>query len=70
MADSTGLKGEYDLSLDWTPEPQDTLPAASEPSFPSLLTALQEQLGLKLQPKQVTIEILVIDHIEKNPAEN
>lgn len=80
VTDSTGLKGEYDLSLEWTPEalgniatppgPQGTEPTASEPSFPNLFTALQEQLGLKLQPKKVTVEIFVIDHIERTPTEN
>jgi uncharacterized protein (TIGR03435 family) len=81
VADSTGLKGEYDLSLEWAPEPMGnaappasgadgTVPPTSEPSGPNIFTALQEQLGLKLQPKKVTIEILVIDHIEKTPTEN
>jgi uncharacterized protein (TIGR03435 family) len=70
VADSTGLKGEYDLSLEWTPEAPNVMPTASESSFPSLLTAIQEQLGLKLQSKKVTIEIFVIDHTEKTPTEN
>ena len=52
------------------PGMENNAPAASESSGPNLFTALQEQLGLKLQPKKVTIEIFVIDHIEKNPTEN
>lgn len=80
VIDGTGLKGKYDLSLDWapdignptatTPNAESGLPAASEPSGPNIFTALQQQLGLKLQPKKVTVEILVIDHIEKSPTEN
>lgn len=70
VADSTGLKGEYDLSLEWTPAAPGTVPTVSESSYPSLLTALQEQVGLKLQRKKVTIDILVIDYIEKTPTEN
>ena len=80
VIDATGLKGKYDLSLDWTPEignPTATTPngesgiqASSEPSGPNIFSALQQQLGLKLQPRKVTVEILVIDHIEKSPTEN
>jgi uncharacterized protein (TIGR03435 family) len=80
VIDGTGLKGKYDLSLDWAPDianpaaaaptAESGIPAAPEPSGPNIFTALQQQLGLKLQPKKVTIEILVIDHIEKTPTEN
>ncbi len=81
LSDGTGLKGKYDLALHWAPEQignvafpgqivESGVPAAPEPSGPSLFTALQEQLGLKLQPRKVTVEILVIDHIEKTPTEN
>lgn len=77
VTDSTGLKGKYDISLDWAPDtasqppiPETTVSATSEPSSPSIFTAIQQQLGLKLQPKKVTVEILVIDHIEKTPTEN
>ncbi|MGD0100677.1 MAG: TIGR03435 family protein [Acidobacteriota bacterium] len=81
VTNSTGLEGKYDVSLQWAPDPignvssplsgmENNVPAASEPSGPNIFTALQEQLGLKLQPKKVTIEIFVIDHIEKTPTEN
>jgi uncharacterized protein (TIGR03435 family) len=81
IIDATGLKGKYDLSLEWAPESgnaapmpqgaQSGIPTASEPSgWPNIFTALQKQLGLKLVPKKVTVEFLVIDHIEKTPTEN
>jgi uncharacterized protein (TIGR03435 family) len=82
VIDATGLKSKYDLSIEWAPDPMGnaapialgtasgTLPAASEFSGPSIFTALQEQLGLKLQPKKVPIDILMIDHIEEMPTEN
>jgi uncharacterized protein (TIGR03435 family) len=67
VADSTGLKAEYALSLEWTYLPE----AESITGFPpNLFTALQEQLGLKLQPKKIVIEILIIDHVERIPTEN
>jgi uncharacterized protein (TIGR03435 family) len=80
VVDSTGLKGKYDLSLNWIPEAfinglpiSDSAgisPPASEPSGPSVFTALQEQLGLKLVSKKVAVDVLVIDHIERAPTEN
>jgi uncharacterized protein (TIGR03435 family) len=81
VVDGTGLAGKYDISLDWTPEPkgmvvpslvgaESNMPSAPEPSDPTLLKALQEQLGLNLQPKKVPMKILVIDHAEKTPTEN
>ncbi len=81
VIDGTGLNGKYDLSLNWTldignapPIPtagESGIPTASHLSAgPSVFTALQKQLGLKLVPKKVVIEILVIDHIEKTPTEH
>ena len=67
VVDQTGLKGSFDFVLHWS----DAVPAASESapgSEPSLFTALQQQLGLKLKPKERPTQVLVIDHVEK-PAE-
>jgi uncharacterized protein (TIGR03435 family) len=73
----TGLKGLYNLTLDWTPEPRQSaertgdLPVVADiPSGPTLLVALQEQLGLELETRRAPIEILVVDHAEKAPSEN
>jgi uncharacterized protein (TIGR03435 family) len=75
VIDKTGLDGKYDFTLKWMPDPlapgsppgSDAVPL--DPSAPSLTEAIQEQLGLKLQPTKGPVEILVIDHVEK-PSEN
>jgi uncharacterized protein (TIGR03435 family) len=81
VIDKTGLKGKYDVELNWTAdhgsEPMfkgtDSSPqradAAPDSSGPSIFTALQEQLGLKLQSAKGPVEALVIDHVEM-PSEN
>jgi len=66
VIDKTGLTGVYDLTLKWT---QDDGQPPPEGSSPSLFTAVQEQLGLKLQPAKGPVGILVIDHIEL-PSDN
>ena len=65
--DKTGLPGFYDFTLDWTPDHGGPPPPNS--SGIDIFTALQEQLGLKLEPQKAPIEIVVIDHAEK-PSEN
>jgi uncharacterized protein (TIGR03435 family) len=65
--DATGLTGKYDMTLRWI---QDGGRVAEEIHGPPLLQAMQEQLGLKVQKKQVAAEILVVDHMEKKPTEN
>ncbi len=63
VLDRTGLSGVYDFTLTWTPET-----STPDLSGPSLFTALQEQLGLKLETQKAQVEILVIDHVEKASA--
>jgi len=77
VADRTGLKGEYDFTIVWAdPSAVSTHgdpggAAAVDPeTSPTLLPALQEQLGLKLEPKRGTLEILVLERIEKVPTDN
>jgi len=74
VLDRTGLKGNYDFKLEYAPEPAGFGPkpeGASAPdlSGPSILTALQEQLGLKLESTKGPVEIIIIERAEK-PAEN
>ncbi len=80
VVDKTGLKGNYAFNLHWTPDPSEeenlkqsgelvAPEPAADSNGPSLLTALQEQLGLKLQPQAEPVQVLVIDHAEQ-PSEN
>jgi uncharacterized protein (TIGR03435 family) len=73
VVDMTGLKGVFNLTLNWTPEEAQAAreeTRADVQNYPPLLTALQEQLGLKLEPKRAPVDVLVIDHIERVPTEN
>lgn len=75
VIDKTELTGEYDLKLDWTPDeaqpgpPTSERPTSADAPDPSIFTALQEQLGLKLESTKEPVEILTIDRVEK-PTEN
>jgi uncharacterized protein (TIGR03435 family) len=66
IVDKTGLTGKYNIDLHWTPDPgpgsEDAAP--SDASGPSIFTAVQEQLGLKLNSTKGPVETLVIDHAE------
>jgi uncharacterized protein (TIGR03435 family) len=76
VQDKTGLTGNYDFTLTWTPDDtqnqgppgafngQPPLPAP-DPNGPSIFTAIQDQLGLKLESGKGPIEIIVIDHVER-----
>lgn len=74
VVDQTGLKGRYDFDLKWTPDepgaggggpPQS--PADPNPP-PGLYTAIQEQIGLKIESTKAPVEVLVIDHLEMPTA--
>jgi uncharacterized protein (TIGR03435 family) len=83
VVDDTGLAGIYDFTLMWAPDERlsqmfknagaenegagNALPSGA--SGPSVFTAIQEQLGLKLKSKKAPVDVLVIDHVEK-PSEN
>jgi uncharacterized protein (TIGR03435 family) len=62
VIDRTGLDGLFDFTLEWTP---DTAQTDATATGPSIYTAIEEQLGLKLQPEKAPIEFLVVDHAEK-----
>jgi uncharacterized protein (TIGR03435 family) len=66
VIDKTGLKGFADITLKWT---ADDATDAGDEHILSIFTAIQEQLGLKLQPSKGPVETLVIDHVEM-PSQN
>jgi uncharacterized protein (TIGR03435 family) len=77
VVDKTGISGRYDIKLHWTPDDSPTPKpngadgdsAAADSAGPSIFTAIQEQLGLKLESQKGPVQVLVIDHIEM-PSEN
>jgi uncharacterized protein (TIGR03435 family) len=73
VVDRTNLPGRYDFLLQWKPGPGEApneAPAAGDiDSRPSIFTAIQEHMGLKLESGREPVEVLVVDHIER-PSEN
>jgi uncharacterized protein (TIGR03435 family) len=79
VMDKTGLTGNYDFTLMWTPDQMPQRPPGApeplingvpiDPNGPSLFTAIQEQLGLKLDSQRGQVTVLVIDRAE-HPTEN
>jgi len=82
VLDRTGLKGHFDIKLEWTPDPGQSItplggapppgvqaPPPPDPNGPSIFTAVQEQLGLRLESQKGPVEMIVIDRVEK-PSEN
>jgi uncharacterized protein (TIGR03435 family) len=73
VVDQTGIQGRYDFVLTWTPDEtqfggrggQAPPPADAANAPPGLFTAIQEQLGLKLEAAKAPVEVLVIDRLEK-----
>lgn len=77
VIDKTGLKGNFDFGIDLTRQiPVDPNGKLSPDSVPVsdretiVILAIQQQLGLKLEPKKAPIEVIIIDRAEKLPAEN
>lgn len=67
VVDETGIEGVYDFILAWAPE---GAPSDAAASAPSIFTAIQEELGLKLEPRKITVPALVVDRIERIPSAN
>lgn len=72
VVDKTGLTGKYDISMEWAPDesqfpqmPGAPSPPPSESAGLSIFTAVQEQLGLKLEAQKGPVETIVIDRVEK-----
>ena len=77
IVDRTDVSGLIDLQLEWTPAPDQFPPQTADghepprfdPNGPSVFTALQEQLGLKLESTRGPVDVIVIDRAER-PSEN
>jgi uncharacterized protein (TIGR03435 family) len=80
IEDRTGLVGNYEIELKWSPETTQTQnfssvedglrpPASAPDAGPSIFTSLQEQLGLKLEPQKGSVDVIVVDHVER-PSPN
>jgi uncharacterized protein (TIGR03435 family) len=80
VLDMTKLAGAYRVNLEWAAENETAKPdkpakavsgtAKADTDRPSIFTALQEQMGLRLQARKAPVQVVVIDHIEKTPTEN
>jgi len=76
VVDQTGIQGRYDFTLTWTPDETQfggrggQAPPAADPANapPGLFTAIQEQLGLKLESTKAPVEVVIIDRLEKPTA--
>jgi uncharacterized protein (TIGR03435 family) len=77
VVDRTGLAGRFDFTLTWTPDESQFVgfgarvppPSTDVSAPPGLFTAIQEQLGLKLERTKAPVDVLVVDRVEK-PSEN
>jgi uncharacterized protein (TIGR03435 family) len=76
VLDKTGLTGSFEVTLEWTPNRVAPVPldapgevgraaAAIDPNGPSLFTAVQEQLGLRLEPRKEPVEVLIVDRAQQ-----
>jgi uncharacterized protein (TIGR03435 family) len=66
ILDESGLKGVYDFKLQWITQVE----AKNGSDGPTIFDAVQQQLGLKLDARKESVELLIIDHCEKEPTEN
>jgi uncharacterized protein (TIGR03435 family) len=83
VADATGLTGKYDFTVTYSggfgrdgpyasslAPPSDGTTFEAQDPLPDIFSALQSQLGLKLEPRKVPVEVMVVDHMEKTPVGN
>lgn len=70
VEDATSLAGVYSFDLKWAPETSAVPGADAPPPGPSLFTALEQATGLKLQPVKVAVQVMMVDQVDREPAEN
>jgi uncharacterized protein (TIGR03435 family) len=67
IIDMTGLTGVFDVKMEWAPEHS---PASENGSADDIYTAIQQQLGLRLEPRKAPMDMLVVERAERTPIEN
>ncbi|HEX3746253.1 MAG TPA: TIGR03435 family protein [Bryobacteraceae bacterium] len=74
VLDLTGLKGFFDVHLEWAPDDPAPMaagaPAVDAAPLPGIYQAVEEQLGLHLESKKTPIEVIVVDHADRVPVSN
>jgi uncharacterized protein (TIGR03435 family) len=70
VVDQTGLKGVYDFQLRWATNEGTSPGVGAVDAVPSVFTALEETLGLRLQHGKVPAQMIVVEHVERVPTEN
>jgi len=71
VTDRTGLTGKFDFRLEYAPQAPGALPPdALDEAAPNLISAVPQQLGLRLEPKKISVDVLIIDSADKIPTEN
>jgi uncharacterized protein (TIGR03435 family) len=69
VSDETGLKGKFDFTLEFAPEaPGVPLPGAGDDAAPNMMDAIPQQLGLRLAPRKIAVDVLIVDVAEKFPT--
>jgi uncharacterized protein (TIGR03435 family) len=68
VVDLTNLKGSFDFTLDGTK--YEAPPGERDDEIYMVIRALQEEVGLRIEPRRVTLNMVIVDHIDKNPTEN
>lgn len=69
VIDETHMEGRFNILLTWAPDRGAGVPAAADEG-PSIFTAVEQQLGLKLEPRKVPVDVFIVDHCEKMPTQN
>jgi uncharacterized protein (TIGR03435 family) len=70
VTDQTGLTGKFDFTLEFAPQAPGALPHETPDEAPNLISAIPQQLGLKLEPKKIPVDVLIIDSADKIPTQN
>ena len=70
VLDKTGLTGQYDMDLEWTPDTNARPSPEAGEAAPSLFSAVREQLGLKLEARKGPLDVVVVDHAARVPIGN